>query len=511
MSNWSAGYVSDIDYVYGYARELNPLQIKLALLSAGIVYPEVETACELGFGQGLGVNLHAAASDTKWSGTDFNPSQAGFAQELAAVSGSDIQVFDQSFEEFANRSDLPDFDYIGLHGIWSWISDVNRRIIVDFIRRKLRVGGILYISYNALPGFATFAPVRHLLTEHASVLGSEGKGIVNRIEGALEFAEKLFDTNPVFSRINPTALERFKKLKGQDRHYLAHEYFNKDWHPMHFATVAEWLAPAKVQYACSAHYLDHIDALNLTAEQQQFLQEIPDTNFRESVRDFMVNQPFRRDYWVKGARTMADLDRAESLRSQRVLLISHRPDISLKVTGMLGEAQLTEAIYSPILDHLESHKIMTLGEIELALKGSGIEFVQMLQAIMVLAGANHLAAVNPDEVIKRVSKQCSKMNFHLMRMARSSGNAKYLASPITGGGVEVDRFGQLFLLSISNGKNSPQEWVQYAWQLLSVQGSKLLKEGVALETAEENIAELEKRAREFEKKQLAIYKAMRII
>ena len=28
--------------------------------------------------------------------------------------------------------------------------------------------------------------------------------------------------------------ERFDRLKDQDRHYLAHEYFNKDWQPMYF-------------------------------------------------------------------------------------------------------------------------------------------------------------------------------------------------------------------------------------------------------------------------------------
>jgi malate synthase len=41
------------------------------------------------------------------------------------------------------------------------------------------------------------------------------------------------------------------------------------------------------------------------AEQQAFLKEIPDAHFRESARDFMVNQQFRRDYWVKGARKLA--------------------------------------------------------------------------------------------------------------------------------------------------------------------------------------------------------------
>jgi hypothetical protein len=88
-------------------------------------------ACELGFGQGISANIHAAASVTQWHGTDFNPSQAGFAQSLASATGSSARFYDQAFDEFANRDDLPEFDYIGLHGIWSWISDENRQVIVD--------------------------------------------------------------------------------------------------------------------------------------------------------------------------------------------------------------------------------------------------------------------------------------------------------------------------------------------------------------------------------------------
>ena len=71
---------------------------------------------------------------------------------MATASGAGAQLFDQSFAEFCNRGDLPHFDFIGLHGIWSWISDENRAVIVDFVRRKLAVGGVLYVSYNTQPG-----------------------------------------------------------------------------------------------------------------------------------------------------------------------------------------------------------------------------------------------------------------------------------------------------------------------------------------------------------------------
>jgi SAM-dependent methyltransferase len=152
LSDWTSGYVADIGYTYGYYNELNPLRVKLAFLQRGLVYPQVGAACELGFGQGLSANIHAAASTTTWYGTDFNPSQASFAQDLAARSGAGGKLFDQAFADFTRRQDLPDFDFIGLHGIWSWISDENRAVIVDFIGRRLKVGGVLYISYNTLPG-----------------------------------------------------------------------------------------------------------------------------------------------------------------------------------------------------------------------------------------------------------------------------------------------------------------------------------------------------------------------
>jgi SAM-dependent methyltransferase len=507
MTDWTAGYVADIGYTYGYYTELNPLRIKLAFLTQGLVPPEMGTACELGFGQGLSANIHAAASVTQWHGTDFNPSQAGFAQELAAVSGSGAKLYDEAFAEFAQRADLPDFDYIGLHGIWSWISDENRAVIVEFIRKKLKVGGVLYISYNTQPGWAAFAPMRHLMTEHAEVLGSEGRGIVSRIDGAMDFAEKLLATNPLFSIANPHVVERLKKMKEHSRHYLAHEYFNRDWHPMHFATMAQWLEPAKVQFACSANPLDLIDVVNLTPEQQNFLAEIPDPMFRQTTRDFMVNQQFRKDYWVKGARKLSALEQSEALRQIRVILTTPRADVTLKVMGALGEANLNEGVYTPLFDLLGEHKARTLGEIEFLLKDK-VNFAQLTQSITVLSGAGHLSAVQTENT--KAAKTAKAVNNHLMNKARGSNDVGYLASPVTGGGVAVNRFQQLFLLSMQQGKKQPADWAKDAWAILSAQGQRLLKEGKTLETAEENLAELTAQAKEFADKQLPILKALQI-
>ena len=40
--------------------------------------------------------------------------------------------------------------------------------------------------------------------------------------------------------------------------------------------------------------------------------------FREMVRDFCLNQSFRRDYWVKGERRLRGVEQAAAVRAERV-------------------------------------------------------------------------------------------------------------------------------------------------------------------------------------------------
>lgn len=511
MSDWSEGYMAEIGYTFGYYQELNPQRIKMAFVQAGLVPPEIGNACELGFGQGLTANIHAAASTIQWQGTDFNPSHAGFAQEVALITDNKAHFYDEAFSEFSNRTDLADFDYICLHGIWSWISDENRNIIVDFIRRKLKVGGVLYISYNTMPGWAPMVPFRDLLSEHVELVGSLGKGILPSVDGALEFAEQLLAVNPAYARIYPLISDRLKNMKLQNRNYVAHEYFNGYWLPMSFSKMAEWLAPTKTSFACSANFLDYVDGVNLSKEQQELLSNIQDNNFRQTVRDFIVSQQFRRDYWVKGPRRLKGVEQKALLRKFRFLLINPRADIKLEVDGAVGKITLAEEVYNPILDFLAQHEIKTLAEIEAGISQFNINFLQLFQAIIVMTGAGWLVFVQEANDIAQAKTKTDKLNKYFIEKAFYSSDYTYLSSPVSGGGHMVSRFHQLFLLAIVQGKSQQQEWAALVWQALTAQDQKIIKAGTVLETAAENIEELTSQAQEFADKNLAIYKALQII
>lgn len=506
MNQWNAGYTTDVDYTYGYYPELSPVRARLALLNAGLDSPEISTACELGFGQGVSVNMHAAASPGAWSGTDFNPSQAGFAQQLAAASGARADLHDDAFADFIVRDDLPDFDFIGLHGIWSWVSDQNRTAIVDFVRRKLKVGGVLYTSYNTLPGWAPVAPLRHLMALHADVLGAPGRGTLTRVGEALGFVEKMLEAKPLYAAVNGSVGARLTKMKEQNPRYLAHEFFNRDWAPMYFSQVADMLSSAKVSFACSANFSDHVNALNLTPDQQRFLAGIEDPVFRESVRDFMVNQQFRKDYWIRGGRRLGTLERAERLRAQRVVLISARSDVKLEFSGTL-KVEANEALYGALLDALADYAPHSFGQLETALRGK-LNLGQVLEASMLLMGAGHLAAVQSEQAIQAARPQTARLNAHLQQQARGNGDISYLASPVTGGAVGASRVHQLFLLAREQGRKSPEDWARFVGDLFAAQGGRMTVNGKQLEPGDATRDELVRQAKAFADGRLPVLQAL---
>lgn len=516
MANWSDGYTVDVNYTSGYYTELHPLRSQIALLAKGLQPPKITTACELGFGQGVSANIHAAASNCTWYGTDFNPAQAGFAQELARASGANGRFFDQSFAEFAARTDLPDFDFIGLHGIWSWISPENRQIIVDFLRRKLKIGGVVYISYNTNPGWAAFAPIRHLLTQHQASQSAPGQGKLTTIQTALDFAQQVLDTNPTYCKANPLVNERFQRIKDKDRHYLVHEYFNQDWYPTYFSELAKAMQEAKLSFAASAHYLDAVEGIHFSAAQLNVLNSISDPLFRETVREFMGHEMFRRDYWVKGARQLSPMAQTEALRQQSVVLTTPRAQVPLTIQGNQGQGTLNADVYVPLLDALADHLPHTLGELEQQLAAKhgtkGVSLAKIQEAVVLLMGVGHLHPAQTAETTAMAQGNCQRLNQTILHYAEQKmGEVHTLASPVTGGGIGVPRFEQHFLNARARYGDDPNAWIQPIWQLMQQQGEVLVKEGKRLDSDAANLAELNVLAKNFAQKKLPVLLRLQVV
>jgi hypothetical protein len=223
------------------------------------------------------------------------------------------------------------------------------------------------------------------------------------------------------------------------------------------------------------------------------------------VRDFMVNQQFRKDYWVKGARRLSLFEQARQIKDTRVVLTTPKEDVPLKINATLGEATLSEAVYGPILQELSDHSPKALGD----LITPEINLGRVMEVALVLMGAGHLAIAQDAQAVKRTSPKATALNRHLTDKAQGSAEISFLASPLTGGGVAVNRFEQLFLREI--GKKDPQQWASAAWALLKAQGQRIIKEGKTLESDEDNLAEITAQARAFEAKRLPLLRKLGVV
>ncbi len=510
---WNEGYFTDVGYTYGYYRDINPTFHRFCLLLRGFAAPEPSpdaSHCELGFGQGVSINLHAAATPGIFVGTDFNPAHAAHANMLADASGSAARLYDNSFEQLLNRTDLPQFDSISLHGIWTWVSRDNHKIITEFAHRFLKPGGVLYMSYNCFPGWSPNYPLRQVFALHDR-FGSAPHGALERVEAALKFSENLLAAQPNYAKLVPSLGNKLKSIMEQNRHYLAHEYFNREWNCMYFTDVVDALAPAKLDYACTAVPLDAVDAVNLSAEGAAFLSTIEHPILREQMRDYFVNQQFRKDLFVRGARRISATEQQQRLLEMRFALIKPLDEVPMKVNAAAGEATLQESLYRPLLEQLVARSYAPKSLRELLASLPGQPYLQVLQELTVLIGMAAVAPCQSESAAKLTSKRCVALNTHLMERALFSADIDSLASPILGGGLPVARIMQLFLQARSQGKKTAKEWAHHAWQILESQNQRLLKDGKAVESAEDNLAELNRQAAEFAEKRLPILKALQVI
>jgi SAM-dependent methyltransferase len=510
---WTCGYVTQLDYSFGYYRELNPAMLRLICLCSAIE-PQLRdrpTYLELGFGQGLSINLHAAATDGRFWGTDFNPGQTVRARELAAASGADLHLLDDSFEEFAARTDLPDFDIIALHGIWSWISDANRRTILDIIRRNLRAGGVVYVSYNCLPGWAPAIPVRQLMALYGDYGGGQMTAPLGAIDGALQFSADVLKAGSRYFRENPSAAHHFERLSKQSRNYIAHEYLNADWYLVHFSDMARSLQEAKLSFVGSARLMDRIDGMHLTEDGRKLLSGIGHPVLRETVRDYMVNQRFRCDVFVKGPRSISGPRQREAWHAQQFVLTRCPEDIPKKIGGSLGEFELPKEIYDPVITVLSesSYAPKRIDDLMASPKLRGIKMNDVVEALVVLTGAGFVSPAQ--SITEEIIERCQALNQHICRQALMSTDLAYLASPVSGGGILVPHICQLFMLALQQGRSNVAELANFVWEVLDSVGERLMRDGKRVESEEENIEEFRSMAHRFLNRTLALLQALKVL
>ena len=126
----------------------------------------------------------------------------------------------------------------------------------------------------------------------------------------------------------------------------------------------------------------------------------------------------------------------------------------------------------------------------------------------ILVGMGHLAPCQDEDAIKQVRARSDKLNAEILRRSVFSRDIAYLAAPVIGGAVSVNRIQQLFLLAKTRKHSDPATFV---WDIFKENGERMLKEGKVIDSEEENLQELKASYSSFHEKAIPLLKAMGVV
>lgn len=471
MGHLTDGYVTSLVYKAYYFNDLSPNFLRALLLLCGHDLPKREAGeplryLELGFGQGLSVNIHAACVDGEFWGTDFNAEQVDMAQEIATAAELSTKLLEDSFASFREKSDageLPQFDIITLHGIWSWISDENREHILKIIEKNLKSGGVVYVSYNALPGWSLKSSLRELLVTHCDIFGEGRDDITKTFQDAMKFVGGMEDKLGFFTK-NPAVVDAFAAMKPQDPSYLMHEYMNTNSDPFYFKHVSKMMNGVGCSFLTTSRFglLDRHKP-----EVMKIIESDAPVEWRETIRDFSSNTAFRCDVFVKDMQQLDLQDHQEQLFSRPIVLAKPLEKLPAADTDVSKGVEFLVAHYRPVLEYIASNNytpksLYSIMKHEICANMSAATFKGMILLLLSQHTIRFAQRATPE-----VKERCAKLNKVLCSVALTHEYSQYLASPILGCGVSVPRIQQMFLHARASGSANPTNWATYVGKRLN--------------------------------------------
>ena len=256
--------------------------------------PDQCTVLELGCADGGNLLPMAVRfPHSRFVGIDLSPVQIDMGHEQAsqlAVSNLDLRT--QDILEI-KPGDLESFDYIIIHGVFSWVPVEVQDKLLKICGEHLSENGLAYISYNSFPGWHGKQALRKMLRYHTRGFND----LQQKAQAALEFIA-------AFPSLDDYPDEPGSILVHQLRHnlaniddpltYLVHEYLIDTNEPLYFHDFLDRIEAVGLSYVDDA-YPGSTALERLPPASGKWINE----NFAKDVEqqqyvDFFCNISFRR-------------------------------------------------------------------------------------------------------------------------------------------------------------------------------------------------------------------------
>jgi len=427
--------------------------------------------CEIGCGCGETAALLAASNPSgQFYGIDLSPSHIEQARALASAGGlSNLQLIAADITHL-DRGSLPDFDFITLHGLYSWVPDSVQAAIREFLATKLKRGGVAYVSYNAMPGWGSAGPLRRFFVDQARRMGGD---LLDRSRGVVEQLQHLRDQGAPFFRENPTAAAIVSRLSSADPRYVAHEYLGPSWQPRYFADVCDEMAAHGLRFVGEGGIIENLLEHSVMPELANTVRAETDRRNRETLRDFIQNRFFRRDIYVRPDPNAPETPAEELLQDTLFGLIA--APIQIPDTVNLVDAPALH-FAGPWFDRIKTllgYKVHTLAEILADPVLQACPETDLVEGVKLLTAGGFCAPFSTREVVpprqpSETVKVVPSLNRVRLKSWDWSAPSFTLASPVMGSGVSLNGLEAALLDAVQ--RPDPTTWV---WSELGRRGIEL--------------------------------------
>lgn len=226
---------------------INNLEARARLM--GLQPAPAANAKVLELGCSMGGNIITQAlyyPDAEFVGIDLSGRQVAQGNAIIEKMGlknvrleeKDILTIDESFGKF---------DYIIVHGIWSWVPDAVKDKIFSICRNNLTEHGIAYISYNVYPGWKRQEQLREIMYfAGRDVLEEPLEARTRKGLDALKALAEILENDKGLG--GGGKLPAIQKILNHNTYYVAHEYMEIFNDPIYVNGFIEWANRHRLAY-----------------------------------------------------------------------------------------------------------------------------------------------------------------------------------------------------------------------------------------------------------------------
>ncbi len=246
----------------------------------------LELGCAAG---GNLIPMAAGLPDSQFVGIELSAKQAADGKALIdAARLKNIEIRHQSITD-VNAKDGK-FDYIIVHGVYSWVPDSVQKRIFEVCQTNLAADGVAYISYNTYPGWHYRGMIRDMMLYHTKNL-PDPKARAAQARALLDFLSQSVPTEG--NAYGIMLKNELDLLRNQKDYYLLHDHLEEANRPIYFYEFAEDAARHGLQYLGEVEFSSMLTG-NFPKQVADTLKQVSNDIVRtEQYMDFLRNRTFR--------------------------------------------------------------------------------------------------------------------------------------------------------------------------------------------------------------------------